>query len=415
MTNITTSNDLFKSDNLEWKNMSLLIDLLRKDEELRHYSSKKSIDPMSFSNGLMAYTKKSIPKQIHNGYNSEPTRIYWNPEKTPVYQSNSKDMDPWTGWYIDGEIPKNFQNERLFIPLKQFFSLVDKKQRSNLYQSIHSLSKIKNWFTIGVIGFVKENTLQKNKKFFRYQSILLYDMMHSMALQIFILYKSNKKLHQLNVGQVIALFNPNSQDITTKQTHPLIFPQAFIIDADSFEDHERSFLILGKARDFSYCSPMNKTSCKIPVNISNSRSCEIHIERYVKHCTFSRAELNIPYHSIINSHEYVDIEEIDAIYALDNGMEIDTLAQLPRSSEKKMVLKNITFDRDRIYHDSSKNIKISHDSLKPQACSKNAIDKMGFDPSANRKKPFIDLLKSIPNPVLGRECTNNGYIDLSLE
>lgn len=413
MTDIASSSDFFKSNNPEWKNMSLLIDLLRKDEELRHYSSKKSIDPMSFSNGLMAYTKKSIPKQIDNEYHSDLTGVYWNPQKTPAYQSSNGNMDSWTGWYMDREISKNFQNDKLFIPLNQFFSLVDKKQGSYLYQSIHSLSKIKNWFTIGVVGFVKDSILQKKKTLFRYQSILLYDMIHSIALQIFILYNSTK-LHQLDVGHVIALFNPNSQDIITKQTHPLIFPQAFIINANSFENRKSSFMILGKARDFSYCSPMNNASCKIPVNVLNSRSCEIHIERYVKHCTFSRAELDIPYHSTINSHEYANIEEIDAIYALKNGMEIDTLAQLPKSSEKKMTLQNNTFNRDMIYHGSSKNIKISHESLKPQACSKNAIDKMGFDPSASRKKPFIDLLKSIPNPVLGREYADNGYIDLNL-
>lgn len=59
---------------------------------------------------------------------------------------------------------------------------------------------------------------------------------------------------------------------------------------------------------------------------------------------------------------------------------------------------------------------LERDAFKPSAMPASAVQKMGFDPSARRKREFHKFIKTLPTPSLGRGLSSNDEtIELDME
>ena len=53
--------------------------------------------------------------------------------------------------------------------------------------------------------------------------------------------------------------------------------------------------------------------------------------------------------------------------------------------------------------------------MKPSSMPMKAIEKIGFDPSAKRRRPFSQFIKALPTPTLGKGRTDDsGSIELEI-
>ena len=298
-------------------------------------------------------------------------------------------------------------------------------------------------------------------------SFLLADLSTQKAIPIFVDCTASQLV--LEEGTLLFISNPTKSPsfiMPSKSKSSTMFPFAVMVPSSSIQIH-------GKVPEYGLCKA---TDCIRAINISKESKCQLHLLSFMESRHSKRPELAFEYSatrpsSIDDAAEDLSSPKIESLRFLYHGSFLlamdgkiqkifkDSLDfQVPKKSKMStgfkdqkdlarkqrdyaqlvngkifepvvpLALQNSTdptFLFLSKYRPSRPSRHLFHVLLEPAALHpatvpQSAVKKIGFDPSAHRKREYSKFIKSLPTPSLGRglsspDSSKDSIIDLEFD